>query len=131
MDHDPNDINKWMAIPACIKAGDEEIAYGGLFFASKRDEALIGMEGALKMEFENSNTFTNGVFLGYSVPLAQGKNNCLISYDKYNNAKDFFDKNQSHFNQGDIEEDNSKYVQTFMSSPKGGDICMISVVKEK
>lgn len=71
----------------------------GLFAATKRDEALIGTRGALK--FEATESFPQGAYIGWSVPLSRGKNALLVSATFNGSVSKFSDNTGSHGKQED------------------------------
>ena len=119
-----------------IVAGEEmeggyEICNAGMVFVSKRDKALYGVEGALKFTFENNSTsFPNGVYLGFSVPLAQGKNAGFISWDSYNSPEDFFKKKYDKFGLNIQQKDSSKLIQCRIDKDGGGEPAMIAIIQD-
>ncbi|ACJ27730.1 hypothetical protein swp_0924 [Shewanella piezotolerans WP3] len=114
--------------------GELEFALAGFLLCSKRDSALIGMEGAVKLDFTKQSVkekFKKPVFLGYSVPLASGKNKCIIDSVQCNSSKDFFEQEYSDFGIGNQLSDADFHLQTYMSSGSGGQPGMIAVVQSK
>ena len=66
----------------------------GFFAARKRDAALIGTRGALK--FEATESFPQGAYIGWSVPLSRGKNALLVSATFNGSVSKFSDNTGSH-----------------------------------
>lgn len=124
--------HNWVSIEKRTKWGDTEICAAGLMFVSKRDYALIGVEGACKLEFENGSAlFPNGVYIGFSVPLASGDNSGYISWDAYSGAKDFLNKNYGKFCLTHKQEDSTRLIQSRVNRPDGGEPIMVAVVQDK
>lgn len=123
---------KKVAILAGEKIGnDYEICYAGMIFVSKRDKALYGVEGAIKFLFDKkSETFPNGVYLGFSVPLAQGKNAGYISSDSFKSPEDFFKSKYNEFELKTQKEDSSKLLQCRIDRGSGGEPAMIAVIQD-
>ncbi|KAJ7315456.1 hypothetical protein OS493_038637 [Desmophyllum pertusum] len=65
----------------------------------KRDGALIGTRGALK--FKATESFPQGAYLGWSVPLAIGSNALLVSATYNGSVSQFSDKTGKHGKQED------------------------------
>ena len=78
----------------------------GFFAARKRDAALIGTRGALK--FEATESFPQGAYIGWSVPLSKGKNALLVSATFNGSVSKFSDKTGSHGKQEDTSTSTTK-----------------------
>lgn len=92
------------------------------------------MEGAVNINFTKQSVkdkFKNPVFLGYSVPLASGKNKCIIDSVQCKNSEEFFNEEYSDFGIGNQHSDSDFHLQTYMSSGGGGQPGMIAVVQSK
>ncbi|ETW98142.1 hypothetical protein [Candidatus Entotheonella palauensis] len=72
----------------------EETYWTGIFSARKRDLALIGTLGALRLQ---GNGFPNSAYVGWEIPLTLvggGPNRCLVSAADEGNADTFAKKTQ-------------------------------------
>lgn len=108
-----------------------EYAYAGFIYASKRDYALIGVEGAIQFQLINSaNPCIKEFNLGFSVPLASGHNKCGISCNSYNNAQEYFEKEYNNFTDESSTSSNNMKLATRINSKKGGEVYMISTIYE-
>ena len=86
-------------LPPIINPKTEEVVsegsiQAGFFTVSKRDQALIGTQGALK--FEATESFPQGAYIGWSVPLSIGKNALLVSATFNRSVSKFSDNTGSH-----------------------------------
>ena len=123
---------RYVSITKNMREKDLEVCSAGLMLVSKRDKALIGVEGACKLEFERGNpAFPNSVYLGFSIPLAIGSNCCYISKDKFSSLKNFYSTKYNKFAQESRSGNpNGVYIQARVDSSSGGEVAMIAVVKE-
>lgn len=97
-----------------------ELANIGMFYATKINYALIGVEGAFKFEFLNGNErFPNGVYLGFSVPLSSGKNKCYISWDNFSSPHEFYDENYGDFITDYTKSDSERVIHVCLNSSGG------------
>ena len=82
---------------------EEVVAEGsiqaGFFAATKRELALIGTQGALK--FKANESFPQGAYIGWSVPLSEGSNALLVSATFNGSTSKFSDNTGSHGKQED------------------------------
>ncbi len=62
----------------------------GFFGVRKRDNALVGTQGALS--FAATDEYPDGVYLGWEVPLSQGSNRQLVSATYTGTLSDFSDR---------------------------------------
>lgn len=123
---------KLVSITGCKKIDEDEICSAGLLFVSKMNKALIGVEGACKLVFEDRNTvFPSGVHIGFSVPLAAGSNSCYISWDDYASEEAFFNSNYRRFVLELEKKDSKRLIQARVSRAGGGEPVMVAVVQEK
>lgn len=90
-------------LPPVINPETKEVIEGsiqaGFFGTRKRDAALIGTRGALK--FEATESFPQGAYIGWSVPLSRGKNALLVSATFNGSVSKFSDNTGSHGKQED------------------------------
>ena len=90
-------------LPPVINPETKEVIEGsiqaGFFATRKRDAALIGTRGALK--FEATESFSQGAYIGWSVPLSRGKNALLVSATFNGSVSKFSDNTGSHGKQED------------------------------
>ena len=90
-------------LPPVINPETKEVIEGsiqaGFFVTRKRDAALIGTRGALK--FEATESFSQGAYIGWSVPLSRGKNALLVSATFNGSVSKFSDNTGSHGKQED------------------------------
>ena len=84
--------------------------YGGFFVFRKRDSALIGTQGAFK--FGVTADYPDGVFVGWEVPLSQGKNRLLVSADFKGGVEAWSDKTNDDGKQEDTSTSSKKATIT-------------------
>ena len=85
--------------PQTKKVVCEGSVQAGFFTVRKRDAALIGTQGALK--FKASESFPQGAYIGWSVPLSEGSNALLVSATFNGSTSKFSDNTDSHGKQED------------------------------
>ena len=85
--------------PQTKKVVCEGSVQAGFFTVRKRDAALIGTRGALK--FKASESFPQGAYIGWSVPLSEGSNALLVSATFNGSTSKFSDNTDSHGKQED------------------------------
>lgn len=85
--------------PQTEKVVCEGSVQAGFFTVTKRDAALIGTQGALK--FKANESFPQGAYIGWSVPLSQGSNALLVSATFNGSTSKFSDNTDSHGKQED------------------------------
>lgn len=90
----------------------------GFLGVRKRDNALIGVRGALS--FESNKNYPDGVFVGWEVPLAIGDNRLLVSATYKGSVSSFSDKtgDKGALNSTDTSSKNHK-VDAHMNSGSG------------
>lgn len=133
---EPGELNtltqQWVSIGKSAKVENTEVCAVGIMFVSKYDYALIGVEGACKLDFEGgSSVFPNGVYIGFSVPLAIGSNSGYISWDSYSGPEDFFNKNYDNFQLTYHREEANRLIQSRVDRSDGGEPVMVAVVQDK
>ena len=127
----PSKIESHSILGNLLIGESKEIAYGGIMYVTKRDAALIGVMGACKLEFSKTTYFLDGVYLGFSTPLAQGDNCGYITAEKYDSAKDFYKKKNSDFQLEKFEDNENYHLQSCVNSTSGGEPVMIAVIQTK
>ena len=85
--------------PKTKKVVFEGSIQAGFFTVRKRDDALIGTQGALK--FKANESFPQGAYIGWSVPLSEGSNALLVSATFNGSTSKFSDNTGSHGKQED------------------------------
>ena len=85
--------------PKTKKVVAEGSIQAGFFTVRKRDAALIGTQGALK--FKANESFPQGAYIGWSVPLSEGSNALLVSATFNGSTSKFSDNTGSHGKQED------------------------------
>jgi hypothetical protein len=106
-----------------------EIAQAGWIFASKRDRAMKGVKAAFKITFtgDNENFFTNGAYLGFSVPYS-GSNKCGCSLEPFASAEEYLTKESDTFSIGQEKgRAGGAQIQSYLNSKSGGEVSMIVV----
>ncbi len=115
--------------PKTHKVVAEGSIQAGFFAARKKDAALIGSQGALK--FDATSSYPKGVYIGWEVPLSQGKNCVLLSADYTGSTSDFSDKTNSDGTQ-DISVVSSKNarITAHVNSGSGSEAYYIISITE-
>lgn len=85
--------------PKTKKVVAEGAILAGFLAVRKRDDALFGTQGALK--FKATESFPQGAYLGWSVPLAIGSNALLVSATYNGSVSQFSDNTDAHGKQED------------------------------